>query len=95
MKEYNVIVISDMFGYMKFKIDEYEAHDEDVWLSVNDYLEVNLFVHPEEEGKIADGADPTTINWIASVWSCKMNENMVSTYHEEIEHVSTENVIVS
>lgn len=95
MKEYNVIVISDMFGYMKFRIDEDEAHDEDVWITINKYLDVNLFVHPEEEGKMADGADPTSINWLASIWSTKMDNNMIGTYNEEIEHVATENVIVS
>ena len=92
MKKYAVEFDSELFGYLRVEMTEEDAASLDFWTGLNDLLDVNIFVHPDDEDIAFDG-NVTGARWLVSIWACKREritgaKNAFSTtFNEEIEHI--------
>lgn len=92
MKSYAVEFDSELFGYLRVVMTEKEIRSLDTWIALNDLLDVNVFVHPDDED-IAFEGDVLKARWLVSIWTCKRNrvdekdKAFYTTTNEEIEHI--------
>jgi len=92
MKNYAVEFDSELFGYLRVQMTEKEAASLDFWTELNDLLDVNVFVHPDDED-IAFEGNVLGARWLVSIWACKRKrvegiEGAFATItNEEIEHI--------
>lgn len=92
MKKYAVEFDSELFGYLRVEMTEKEAATLDFWTGLNDLLDVNVFVHPDDED-IAFEGNVLGARWLVSIWTCKRVRGNVKcafdgfVTNEEIEHI--------
>ena len=92
MKKYAVEFDSELFGYLRVEMTEKDAASLDFWTDLNDLLDVNVFVHPDDED-IAFEGNVLGARWLASIWTCKRQRvdegksAFTTTTNEEIEHI--------
>ena len=92
MKNYAVEFDSELFGYLRVVMTEKEIRSLDFWTDLNDLLDVNIFVHPDDEDTAYDG-NILGARWLASIWACKrkridgVKQAFTTMTNEEIEHI--------
>lgn len=91
MKKYAVEFESELFGHLKVAVTEKEISELDIWVGLNDLLDVNIFVHPDDEDMAFDG-NVLGSRWLVSIWACKRDEDGVCTTNEELEAISLSDV---
>ena len=97
MKNYAVEFDSELFGYLRVQMTEKEAASLDFWTELNDLLDVNVFVHPDDED-IAFEGNVLGARWLVSIWACKrqrvddVKQAFTTMTNEEIEHIFSTDV---
>lgn len=75
-------VTSKLFGLINVESSIVDDPD-DMWLDINPYLCVNIWIHPLDEDKEDLPLEDT--RYLSSIWACKMREDGLNTFSEEIE----------
>jgi hypothetical protein len=82
MKNYAIEFESVLFGRIKVAVTGQDIISDDVWVDLNDLISVNIFPHPDDEGK----EDALGMRWFVSVWTNRSKDGFVS-FGSEIESV--------
>lgn len=97
MKKYAVEFDSELFGYLRVEMTQEDAASLDFWTDLNDLLDVNIFVHPDDEDMAHEG-NILGARWLVSIWACKrkrvdgVKQAFTTMTSEEIEHIFSTDV---
>lgn len=79
-------VNSELFGNIKVQVANLE---DDMWIGLNMLLDINIFVHPDDEDLELEDA-----RWIASIYACKdgsIGEEIESYMYLNVELLKEQN----
>ena len=89
MKKYAIEFDSILFGQIKVAVTGQDLLNDDAWVDLNDLISVNIFPHPDDEGK----EDALGMRWFVSIWTNR-NKDELFSFGSEIESMNHTEVTI-